>query len=205
MTAIELYLDPVCPFGWVSAQWLLGAGSGTDSQITLRQMSLAVLNEGHDVDAGHRPMIDRSRRVGRLFAAVADRHGAEGFTALYQEFGVSTHVRGNPMTGEALTTTLAALGMDPALAKAAEDSGLDPMVARAHLASQQALGGRGGCPIVAVDGRGFVGPVLTEIPAAEGGADLLGALITMASTPGFAALQRPYSGPPATGEHTPTP
>jgi predicted DsbA family dithiol-disulfide isomerase len=73
MAAIDLYVDPVCPFGWVSAQWLLDAARQTGRQVTLRQMRLAVLNEGADLDARHQPMINRSRQLGRLFAAVGDR------------------------------------------------------------------------------------------------------------------------------------
>lgn len=60
------------------------------------------------------------------------------------------------------------------------------------------LGGRGGSPIIAIDGHGFFGPVLTRIPDVEKGAALLDALIIAARTPEFAALQRPYSGPPTT-------
>jgi hypothetical protein len=66
------------------------------------------------------------------------------------------------------------------------------------LGMDAALGGRGGSPIIAFDGQGFFGPVLTRIPDPEHGAALLDALITAAGTPGFAALQRPYSGPPVT-------
>lgn len=81
MAAIDLYLDPVCPFGWVAAQWLLDAANEHRTPVTLRQMSLAVLNDGNDVDSHHRPMIDRSRRLGRLFAAVTDQHGPDGSRA----------------------------------------------------------------------------------------------------------------------------
>lgn len=75
MAAIDLYVDPVCPFGWVTAQWLLDAARDTGRQVALRQMSLAVLNEGTAVDAGHQPMIDRSRRLGRLLRPSATSMG----------------------------------------------------------------------------------------------------------------------------------
>jgi hypothetical protein len=50
---------------------------------------------------------------------------------------------------------------------------------------------------VVIDGHGFNGPVLTESPTAHHGPVLLDALVTAATTPGFAALYRPYQGPPA--------
>ncbi|MFD4077091.1 mycothiol-dependent nitroreductase Rv2466c family protein [Nocardia ignorata] len=65
-----------------------------------------------------------------------------------------------------------------------------------HKASQAALGGRGGSPIIVVDGHGFNGPVLTEQPSPDHGRDLLDAVVTAATTPGFTALHRPCQGPP---------
>lgn len=199
MAEIELYVDPVCPFGWVSAQWLLTATSTADTKVTLRQMNLATLNEGQDLDPDRQPMMDRSRNLGRVFAAVTEHYGAEGFARLYQEFGTRTHIHHEPADARTLAAALSALGMDPSLSDAAEDPSLDDAVCRAHQASQQALGDRGGCPIVVVDGRGFFGPVLTEIPAERQGLDLLEALLTIAATPAFATVQRPFSGPPKTG------
>ncbi|NNH69316.1 disulfide bond formation protein DsbA [Nocardia uniformis] len=201
MAAIDLYIDPVCPFGWVTAQWLLAATRAAEVPVELKQMSLAALNEGQDVDAHHQPMIDSSRRLGRLFAAVSEKHGAEGFTRLYRAVGTSVHVHRNQLTDKVIAEILAELGMDPTLLDILDDAGVDGAVASAHAASQQALGGRGGSPIIAIDGHGFFGPVLTRIPDPDNGAALLHAVIAAARTPGFAVLQRPYSGPPATEQH----
>lgn len=198
MTEIEMYIDPVCPFGWVSAQWLTTASATADAKLTLRQMSLAVLNEGQDLAPDRRSMMERSRRLGRVFAAVTDRYGAEGFARLYREFGTRTHIRREPATEQTLATALTELGMNTALGKAVGDRAFDEAVTQAHEAGQRALGDRGGCPIVVIDSRGFFGPVLTEIPGPQHGLALLEALLTIAATPGFAALQRPYSGPPKT-------
>nr|WP_280241133.1 hypothetical protein [Nocardia abscessus] len=79
MADIDLYVDPVCPFAWVAAQWLLDSAAD-EHAVTLRQMSLAVLNGDHDVDADHAPMIVRSRRLGRVFAAAVQRYSQTAFT-----------------------------------------------------------------------------------------------------------------------------
>ncbi|MFI8975176.1 DsbA family protein [Nocardia asteroides] len=189
---IDLYLDPVCPFAWVTAIWLREAAP--THTVTLRQMSLAVLNDGHDIDDGHRPMIERSRRAGRLFAAI-DSHGESTFAQLYQQFGQRLHAGGNPLD-HAAATALDAAGLDPALVTALDNPRHDPAVTRAHERSQSALGGRGGSPIIVIDGHAFNGPVLTAPPDPSTGRALLGALLTLANIPGFAALQRPYQGPP---------
>ncbi|MCP2293310.1 disulfide bond formation protein DsbA [Nocardia amikacinitolerans] len=193
MADIDLYLDPVCPFAWVTATWLLDSAAA--HSVTLRQMSLAALNEGHVVDADHQPMISRSRRVGRLFAAVTDHHGEAAFARLYRAFGRELHPRGHAVD-RAAVTALTNAALDPALISTLDDPRHDPAVTRAHERSQAVLGGRGGSPIIVIDGHAFNGPVLTAPPDATAGTALLDAIITTARVPAFAALQRPYQGPP---------
>ncbi|MGW0179127.1 mycothiol-dependent nitroreductase Rv2466c family protein [Nocardia sp. NPDC003345] len=197
MARIELYVDPICPFAWVTAGWLLDNASG-EHTVALRQMSLAVLNEDQPADADHAPMMARSRRLGRMFAAAAKQYGDATFTPLYLALGTRIHPP-DAATGDnaAAAAALTAAGLEPALLTALDDPTFDAPVAEAHERSQAALGGRGGSPIITVDGRGFSGPVLTAPPAADRAAPLMQALVTAATTPEFAALQRPYQGPPA--------
>lgn len=203
MAKIDLYVDPVCPFAWVTARWLLDTAHG-EHTVAVKQMSLAVLNDGQTVDAGHEPMISRSRRFGRMFAAAEQRHGPAGFVPLYLALGPRLHPRG-PDTDDdaAATAALAEADLDSALLAALDDASFDSLVVDAHRDSQQALGARGGSPIISIDGQGFGGPVLTAPPSPHRATALLRAVIDAARTPEFAALQRPYQGPPAftTGEH----
>lgn len=200
MADVDLYLDAVCPFSWVTSRWLLDAAHATHTPVTLRQMSLAVLNEGNDIGAQQQPMIDRSRRLGRLFAAIAGRHGPDAFTRLYNAVGTRIHVRREEITPGAISEILADNGFDASLSEALDDSAFDEATRRAHQASQDALGGTAGSPIIAVDGHAFFGPVLTQIPSQQDGLRLLNAVLTAADIPGFAALQRPYHGPPTIEE-----
>lgn len=197
---VELYIDPVCPFAWAGSRWLLDAAHKTDTPVTLRQMSLAVLNEGNDLNPKQQQMMHRSRRLGRLFAAVASQHGPDAFARLYDSVGARIHVRGKEMSADEVRKSLAECGLDESLAESLDDSALDEAARRAHQASQDALGGSAGSPIIAVDGRGFFGPVLTGIPGSDDGVRLLEAVLTAATTPEFAVLQRPYQGPPVLEE-----
>ena len=202
MAEIDLYLDPVCPFSWVTSRWLLDAADRTGATVTLRQMSLAVLNEGKELEGKPKRMMERSRRLGRLFAAATTRHGQDAFARLYDTLGSQIHVRGNEITADEVKELLATCGLDEALYEALDDGGLDDEVRRNHQASQDALGGAAGSPIIAVDGRGFHGPVLTRIPPHEGGVGLLDAILVVVKSAEFATLQRPTHGPP-TLEETP--
>ncbi|BBZ72211.1 mycothiol-dependent nitroreductase Rv2466c family protein [Mycobacterium paraseoulense] len=197
MTDIDLYLDPVCPFSWVTARWLRDAARSTHTPVALRQMSLAVLNEGQDAEnAEQQHMMERSTRLGRLFAAAVAEHGPEAFAGLYDSIGGRIHVRRDELDASAIREALAENGLEDRLAGALDDGDLDDAVRRAHQASQDALGDEAGSPIIAVDGRAFSGPVLTRAPNTHDGVRLLEAVLTMAGVPEFAALQRPYQGPP---------
>ena len=194
MAEIDLYVDPVCPFTWVTTRWLLD--NSDEHTVVLRQMSLAVLN-GEDADAGDDPMLVRSRRFGRVFAAVTRRGGNAAFASLYLALGPLLHPRTQDTDDDAAVgAALEASGVDAGVIDALDDSRYDSDIGRAHDASQAALGGSGGSPIISIDGHSFNGPVLTTPPPPGEAAALLRAIITAATTPGFAALQRPYSGPP---------
>jgi 2-hydroxychromene-2-carboxylate isomerase len=198
MTAIDLYVDPICPFAWVTSRWLLDAASATGHSVTLRQMSLAVLNNGRDMPPPQRAKLDWSRRVGRVFAAATEEGGPGAFGNLYEAFGPLVHNGDGDAGDSSIKEALAATSCNPALIDALDDPTWDDVVRTAHQASQEALGGSGGSPIIAVDGKGYFGPVLTELPARDAGIALLEALLTAASMPGFAVLQRPFQGPPST-------
>ncbi|OBI24985.1 disulfide bond formation protein DsbA [Mycobacterium sp. E1386] len=196
MPDIALYLDPVCPFSWVTARWLRDAAQSTHTPVALRQMSLAVLNEGQDADAKQQRMMDRSTRLGRLFAAAVAERGPDAFADLYDSIGQRIHVRGDELNAAAIREALAENGLEERLAEALDDSGFDEAVKRAHHASQDALGDEAGSPIIAIDDHAFSGPVLTRTPNKQDGIRLLEAVLTIAEVPEFAELQRPHQGPP---------
>ncbi len=198
MTTIDLYVDPVCPFAWVTSRWLLDAAAATGHSVTLRQMSLAVLNDGHDMAPAQRAKLEWSCRLGRVFAAATDEGGPEAFSDLYGALGALVHDGGRDGAESAVKEALTVTSSSPALVDALDDPTWDDTVRAAHQRSQDALGGDGGSPIIAVDGKGFFGPVLTCLPARDAGVALLTAVVTAASIDGFAALQRPYQGPPST-------
>ncbi|UQX11945.1 mycothiol-dependent nitroreductase Rv2466c family protein [Candidatus Mycobacterium methanotrophicum] len=198
MTAIDLYVDPVCPFAWVTSRWLLDAATATGRSVTLRQMNLAVLNDGHDTAPAQRAKLGWSRRVGRVLAAATAGGGPGAFSDLYEALGALVHDGGRELAESTVKEALAATSCSPALLDALDHPAWDDAVRAAHQRSQDALGGRSGSPIIAVDNRGFFGPVLTDRPTRDAGAALLDAVVTAASTPGFAVLQRPYQGPPST-------
>lgn len=197
MSTIELYLDPICPFAWVTSRWLLAAAATTGRDVTLRQMSLAVLNDDREMSPAQQAKMSRSHRIGRVFAAAVATGDPGALAGLYDALGAQIHTGERELTDGVVNEALASCGADPALADALDDPSWDDAVRTSHQRSQELLGGAGGSPILVVDDVAFFGPVLTSLPDPDAGTALLDAVVTAASTPGFAVLQRPYQGPPS--------
>jgi len=189
---VVLYGDPVCPFAWLAYRWLTEA-LPDGQRLRVRPMSLAVLNEGQEVAAGHRRRIEESRLTGRVLMAVEDPQAAVG---LHVAVARRVHEQGMPVDANLLRAALAEAGLSEHLATAATGTDRDAALRVAHQASQDALGEPGGSPITTIGGRTFFGPVLTELPTPAGGRALFDALLTVASVPGFAELRRHRDGAP---------
>ena len=54
----ELFVDPACPFAWMTSRWLHHAAEVRAFTPRFSVMSLAVLNEGRELDPGYRRSID---------------------------------------------------------------------------------------------------------------------------------------------------
>ncbi|TCP40775.1 hypothetical protein EV191_12825 [Tamaricihabitans halophyticus] len=193
MTEVVLYADPVCPFAWLAYRWLADC-LPDGQQPELRQMSLAVLNDGRQVDPAHRRRIEDSRRVGRVRAAIDVPQAA---TAFHVSLARSIHERNRSVDAELLRAALAEADLPHELADTADSSEQDAAVRVAHQASQDALSEPGGSPILSIDGHAFFGPVLTELPTPAQGRALFDALSTVAAVPSFAEIRRPRAGAPA--------
>ena len=48
-TQIDLWVDPACPWAWITSRWLLEAVQVRDANVRFHVMSLAVLNEKNEV------------------------------------------------------------------------------------------------------------------------------------------------------------
>jgi hypothetical protein len=132
-----------------------------------------------------------SRRIGRLMAAIRERHGAEVMAAGYFAFGERYLEHSHALDDSLVAEVLDAVGCHDIDAAVMSDAAQDDLVRLSHQAGQNALGESGGSPIIQIDGKTVSGPVLAGPPAPEMRKALFDAVATLAAVPQFSQLQRP--------------
>jgi hypothetical protein len=189
--AVILWLDPVCPFSWNTAGWLIAAADKAGFDIDLRLMSLATLNEGRVLPAPQQARMHDSRKLGRLMVALRSELGADAMAKAYFAFGHRYFDQSAALDDELIEHVLAAVGARRVSAAALTDASLDELVKESHWASQEALGEAGGSPLITIEGHTMFGPVLTSVPAPDATLAVFDAVSTLLLTPEFSQLQRP--------------
>ena len=90
---VDLWVDPACPWAWMTSRWLLEAGRVRDFDVEFHVMSLAVLNEGREL-SGIRELMDKAWGPVRVLIAAEERHGNKVIEPLYSAMGTRYHVGG---------------------------------------------------------------------------------------------------------------
>jgi hypothetical protein len=205
---VDLWFDPSCPWTWSTSRWLVEeVAPHRPVAVRWHLMSLAVLNEGRDVPPQYAERTAAGRRLLRLLAAAVARHGDEALGPLYTAVGSRLHREGRDPDAALATEALAEAGLDPDLVDAldealdgtADGEALDVAVRASHEQSQAVVGDASGSPVLALDGKGFFGPVVTPIPRGPEALELFDALAVLARTPSFSEVKRGRSGPPDAG------
>jgi hypothetical protein len=207
-TRIDVYFDPACPFAWIASRWLLEVRRFRALELTWYPTSLYLLNEGRDVAASYRSLLDRSPAAARVLAAAARHHGDEVAPALYTAVGDAMFssdnrdVVHNPRAlarrwaeamRAAIDKALAEVGLPSELA-AADSTAHDDALRANQDAATGKVGDAVGTPVLCVDGNGVFGPVLTSIPRGRHAARLFDAVRVLAGHEGFFELKRTLTG-----------
>ena len=78
---LHFYLDPVCPFAWMTSKWVRIVQSQRDYAVEWRTISLRMLNAHIDYDAHFPPEYEAGHLAGlrllRVVHAARAEHGAE--------------------------------------------------------------------------------------------------------------------------------
>jgi hypothetical protein len=187
---VDVYVDPMCPYAWITSRWALEVARIRDVELTFKLMSLYLLNKDRDIAADYRARIERSRGIGRIAAAVQTDHGAEAFSAFYTAAGTRIHNQQNKDFDAVAVEALAEAGLPATLAEAATSTDHDAALAASHESGMKPVGDDVGTPTIHVDGVAFFGPVLTRIPRGEEAGALFDASVALARYPYFYEIKR---------------
>lgn len=201
MTArpVQLYVDPVCPFAWMTSRWLLHAAEVREIAPTYSVMSLSVLNEGRDLDPGYRAMLDDSWGPARLAIAIDAAEGNEAFARWYTAWGERYHVGGqNEDRRATAVAALADVDLPAELIEAYDPvagDATDTALRASHEGAISRVGDDVGTPVISFgEGTAYFGPVVSPAPKGEEAGKLLDALATLASIDGFYEIKRSRTG-----------
>jgi hypothetical protein len=162
-----------------------------DLDVHWRSFSLTLLNGCADVPHQYRERAESAHDVLRVVEAA--RHAGEHQSAIgefYTGAGRELFQGAWPLH---VPDTLAAAGMDPALAAAFADAGWDRAIEASMVEAADLCGSTAASPTIALEsapGQAFFGPVLSHKPEGQAALDLWDAFATLASAGAVYELKR---------------
>lgn len=189
---VTLLVDPVCPWSWRAAQWILEARAVRSIRVSWGLLSLEFLNRHQP----SHPMMERfksNRMAMRLLWWASLRGGNRALESVYLGVARAFHEQGKPLELEdTLRGALVEAGLPPEWVEEAagnEELDRDLWCEYQELASTGAFGvptllfGDSKVP--------YYGPVITSVPAAERAGDLWDHVAGLARHEYFCELKRP--------------
>ena len=193
-TSVDFWLDPLCPWSWLTAEWLREVQAQTGLEVRWGVMSLAVLNEGTEIPEEWRPFLEGSWAAVRALESARQAGGNDGFVAFLDAVGRRYHGEGRRDLDAIIPEAMSEAGLPESLAEAAWTPDLDEDVRLAHKQAMSLGGPDVGSPILAFEGPegtvGFYGPIISRVPRGEDAVRLFDATEALVTTPGFFELKR---------------
>jgi hypothetical protein len=206
MTDVEVFVDPSCPWAWITARWVKEVAPHRDLVVTWRSFCLEIRD-----DYGVAPTVPEqfreaaiaahavSHRMLRIFEAARARAGEEAVDGLYTEWGRRFFVADRPRDDVLLSDCLAASRLDPDLVQAADDEKWDTPIVEAMEVAYALGGPKTQTPTIVVGANpphGFKGPVMAPAPTGEAAVRLWDAIQVISEERGFFEITRPRTNPP---------
>jgi protein-disulfide isomerase-like protein with CxxC motif len=193
-TKADFWLDPLCPFAWITSRWILEVEQVRDIEVSWHVMSLAYLNQDKDISDAYREMLKPAWGPVRVLMAAEHKHGREVLLPLYTAMGTRIHHEGRAISRELLAEAVVEAGLEPELVDAMDDSTLDDAIAMSHHEGMDPVGDDVGTPTISFEGSAFFGPVLSKIPRGEDAGLLWDGCVAVAKFPYFYELKRSRTG-----------
>jgi hypothetical protein len=206
MTGVEVFVDPSCPWAWITSRWVKEVAPQRDLAVSWRSYCLEIRD-----DYGVAPTVPEqlrevavvahavSHRMLRILEAVRAEDGEDAVDSLYTEWGSRFFVEPQPRDDSLLLDCLAACRLDPNLFGAADDEKWDAPIIEAMGVACAFGGPKTQTPTIVVSGNppyGFKGPVMAPAPTGESAVRFWDAIQVVCQEPGFFEITRPRTNRP---------
>lgn len=188
---ISFYFDPICPWCWTTACWLIDVRESRDIAIDWRTFSLAIKNRDVAGQERWQAAQDEGLRALRLVEVARATTGPDVIEGLYRAMADQWHTQG--LRTFDLGLVLEAAGVDYLSASVADDAAWDALIESSMAGATAVVGDDVGVPLIVFEGsdpRGFYGPIMSAAPTGEEAAVAFDHLLGLASIPGFYELKR---------------
>ncbi|PFG19941.1 DsbA family protein [Serinibacter salmoneus] len=192
---VDFWFDPVCPWAWMTSRWMHEVAAQREIDLHWHIMSLSVLNEDRDLPEDYRAAMDRAWGPARVVNAARERAGDAVLGDLYTALGTRIHREKMDHT-EAIEQALAEVGLEADLAAFATSDEFDESLRASHAEGIGMVGQDVGTPVVAINGTGYFGPVVTPAPTGDAALRLFDGLVLMTSVEGMYELKRTRTSGP---------
>jgi hypothetical protein len=190
MNHADIWLDPICPWAWMTSRWLVEVERLGEVKVDFRVMSLTYLNRDREMTPEYSTFLAQGWKPVRTLTAARMQFGSESVRPLYEAMGTRIHLesRGLDVIDEVIAESLAATNLPAELANAGEE--VDEELIREHHAGMDQVGTDVGTPVISSGGVAFFGPVITPAPKGDAALKLWRGVMMVASTPGFYEIKR---------------
>jgi predicted DsbA family dithiol-disulfide isomerase len=201
VTDVEVFVDPSCPWAWITTRWLKEVAPARDLVLTWRSYCLEIRD-----DYGVAPTMPEERREAaiaahaishrmlRIMEAARVQAGEDAVDVLLTEWGRRFFARGATRDEAILSDCLVAAGLDAALAEAADDEKWDVAIVGSMEVAYAFGGPKTQTPTIVVrtdPPHGFKGPVMAPAPTGEAALRMWDAICVLSQEPGFFEITRP--------------
>jgi protein-disulfide isomerase-like protein with CxxC motif len=189
-TKAEFWFDPMCPWAFITSRWILEVEKVRDIEITWNIFSLPHLNKDREMPERYKAIFASSWACARVIKAVENQYGKEKTLPLYTAISTRIHVLKESVSQEFLNECLKEIGADSKYALEMNNSDWDKEIIQSHERGIKLVGDDVGTPIIAINGIGFFGPVISPAPKGEEAGKLWDGVVLSASYPGFFEIKR---------------
>ena len=206
MTGVEMFVDPSCPWAWITSRWLKDVAPQRQLTLTWPSYCLEIRDDfgvAATVPDHLRDVVLEahalSHRMLRIMEATRADAGEEAVDVLYTEWGRRFFTRERASGDALLSECLGAASLDAGLLAAAGDEKWDAPIAAAMETAYAFGGPKTQTPTIVVADdppHGFKGPVMAPAPTGEAAARLWDAVLVLSREPGFFEITRPRANPP---------